>query len=329
MLQMAKGFVLVTAATALAALGQSSNSNMIVGAGYVSPTSLQVAPGQVITIFAAGVGSSLSQPVLAGSGNLPTSLAGISVTIQQGTNIPAPILKVSPVTTCASGCGVVTAITIQIPFNLMVFYCNPDLACPEILVATELFVTENGVPGTLIPINPLPDQVHILTVCDPALPGGLGSLPIGGLPCQPEVTHANGVLVSNTNPATVGEELVAYAVGLGATNPVAPAGHAATQPTPTVQMFDLDFNFHPNALPAQPTARPTSPLVPLFTGLTPGYPGLYQINFVVPELQPGALPCASGIAPPPGVSLVTTNLTVSVGGSTSFDGAAICVALSQ
>ena len=325
MLQPATRFALIAIATALTSWGQSANTNMIVGAGYVSPTSLQVAPGQVLTIYAAGVGSSLTQPVLAGPGNLPTSLAGIGVTIRQGTDTLAPILKVSPVSTCA-GCGVITAITIQIPFSLMTFYCSPALACPAILVETDLFVTENGVSGTLSTINPLPDQVHILTACDPVLPGGTGILPIGGLPCQPEVTHANGVLVSNTNPATVGEELVAYAVGLGATNPVVPAGQAATQPTPTVQTFNLDFNFHENALPAKPFATPTAPLVPLFTGLTPGYPGLYQINFVVPPLQ-SALPCAAGVPPPAAVSAVNTNLTVSVGGATSFDGAAICVAL--
>jgi uncharacterized protein (TIGR03437 family) len=326
MLQRATRFALVAAATALATLGQSASTNTIVGAGYVSPTSLQVSPGQVITIFAVGVGSTLTQPVLAGPGNLPTSLAGISVTIRQGTDTLAPILKVSPVSTCGAGCGVITAITIQVPFSLMVFYCSAALACPDVLVATDLFVTENGVPGTLSTINPLPDQVHILTVCDPVLPGGTGILPIGGLPCQPQVTHANGALVSNTNPAAVGEELVAYAVGLGATNPVVPAGQASTQPTPTVQTFNLDFNFHDNALPAQPSAKPTAPLLPLFTGLTPGYPGLYQINFVVPPLQ-SALPCAAGVPPPPAVSAVNTNLTVSVGGATSFDGAAICVAL--
>jgi uncharacterized protein (TIGR03437 family) len=318
-------FALISIATALTSMGQS---NTIVGAGYVSPTSRSIAPGQVITIFAAGVGSTLTQPVLAGAGNWPTTLAGISVTIRQGTDTLAPILKVSPVTTCA-GCGVITAITIQIPYSLMTFYCLPDNACPAILIATQFFVTENGVAGILSALNPLPDQIHILTVCDPLLPGGTGASPVGGLPCQQLVTHANGALVSTTNPAAVGEELVAYAVGLGATNPAVPSGQAAKQPTPTTQTFNLDFNFHPNALPSKPAASGAIQPPPLFTGLTPGYPGLYQINFKVPALQAGAIPCAAGVPPPPAVSLATSNLTVSLGGATSFDGAAICVALSQ
>jgi uncharacterized protein (TIGR03437 family) len=321
-------FALVAIATALTVVGQSGNLNTIVGTGYVSPTALTIAPGQVITIFAAGVGSTLTQPVLAGAGNWPTTLAGFSVTIRQATDTLAPILKVTPVPTC-SGCGVITAITIQIPYGVLVFYCLPDNACPDILLPTEIFVTDNGVAGTWSTLTTLPDQVHILTVCDPVLPGGTGSLPVGGLPCPPVVTHASGMPVSATNPAMVGEELVAYAVGLGATNPVVPAGQAAAQPTPTTQTFTLDFNFHPNALPAKPAASGVILPPPLFTGLTPGYPGLYQINFKVPALEAGALPCAAGVPPPPGVSLATTNLTVSVGGATSFDGAAICVSQTQ
>ena len=323
MTQSATWYVLIAAVTALSAWGQSASPNTIVGAGYLSPTSLKVAPGQVITVFAAGVGSTLTQPVFAGAGNLPTSLAGISVTIRQGTDIPAPILAVSPVATCGASCGVITAITIQIPYGLSTFFCLPDNACPTYLVATEFFVTENGVAGTLSVLNPQPDQVHILTVCDTVLPGGLGYSTVGGLPCQPIVTHTNGTLVSNIAPAAVGEELVAYAVGLGATNPAVPSGQPAAQPAPTVESFTLDFNFHPNALAAKPLS---SQAIPLFTGLTPGYPGLYQINFIVPQLQSGALPCATGAGPAP-ASLVSTNLTVSVGGYTSFDGAGICVSV--
>jgi hypothetical protein len=75
----------------------------------------------------------------------------------------------------------------------------------------QLVVTENGVAGNWTIVNPVPIQVHVLTICDTVL-GGSG---IATGRCQWEVTHANGTLVSNTNPASQGEELVAYAVGLG------------------------------------------------------------------------------------------------------------------
>jgi uncharacterized protein (TIGR03437 family) len=322
---------LIAAAAAISALGQSASPGAIIGAGYLFPTPINVAPGQVITLFAAGIGSSLTGPVYAPAGKLPTSLVGIGVTITQGTNMPAPILEVRPVTTC-TGCGALTAITIQIPYGLFT-PCNPSLGVcsnSEVVVLTEFFVTENGVAGTPSGLNVLADQVHILTICDTVLPGAFGYGPTGGLPCQPQVTHANGTLVSNANPAMVGEELVAYAVGLGATKPAVPTGEPATKPVPTAETFQLDFNFHPDALASKPfpsNVVPANyqPQIPLFTGLTPGYAGLYQINFLVPGVPAGLAPCVSGQGP----GLVATNLTVSVGGSTSFDGAAICVSLPE
>jgi uncharacterized protein (TIGR03437 family) len=52
--------------------------------------------------------------------------------------------------------------------------------------------------------------------------------------------------------------------------------------------------------------------------LTSGFVGLYQVNFVVPELPAGYLwRCG----------MVNSNLTVSIGRKTSFDGAGICVVL--
>src|SRR5271168_4714525 len=103
--------LLLAAASALSALGQSATPSTIVGAGYLFPAPINIAPGQVITIFATGVPSPPAQPVFAGTGNLPTSLAGIGVTIAQATEIPAPILQVSS-GGCAF-CGTITAITIQ------------------------------------------------------------------------------------------------------------------------------------------------------------------------------------------------------------------------
>jgi uncharacterized protein (TIGR03437 family) len=189
-------------------------------------------------------------------------------------------------------------------------------------------VTQNGVAGLPTPLNLTADQVHILTVCDSVLPEPLRYFLTA--PCQPEVTHANGTLVSSASPATVGEELVAYAVGLGATKPAAQAGEPPAQSLPTTQTFGLDFNFHPDALASNPFPTNVVPIgyqpqIPLFTGLTAGYSGLYQINFVVPGTPGGLHPCAAGQGP----GLVATNLTVSVGGSASFDGAGICVLLPE
>jgi uncharacterized protein (TIGR03437 family) len=176
----------------------------------------------------------------------------------------------------------------------------------------------------LIDVNPAPQQIHVLTTCDSVLPGGPGDGGFTGLRCQPEVTHANGTLVTANAPAQMGEELVAYAVGLGAVSPPAPTAQAASAPAQLVRPLALDFNYRPNALPTQPA--PSGP-APVFAGLASGYAGLYQINFTVPVSAPSTvLSCGTQVLPA-GVYAVQSYLTVSFGEQASFDGGGICMAV--
>jgi uncharacterized protein (TIGR03437 family) len=254
------------------------------------------------------VGRSLKQPVFAGAGKLPASLAGINVTLA-GTNISA-VLEVNPGVVC-NDCTGPTAITIQIPYELQPAPTNGPGG------VTAFYVTENGVSGTATPVLVLSDQVHILTVCDTVI--GASGQPTSGR-CQWEITHQDGSLVSMVNPASEGEVLTAYAVGLGATNPAVPTGQPVAQATPATQTFRMGFDFEANASPSGP---PSTAPAPLYAGLTPGYPGLYQINFVVPSIPAGLPPCNSY----QGTKFISTNLTVSVAGQNSFDGAELCVSV--
>jgi uncharacterized protein (TIGR03437 family) len=300
-------FAILCAASSYGAFGQSASVNTIVGMGYLYPP-VAVAPGQLITLFVAG-----------------NFEGAISAAVQ---GHPAPVLEVRPGSDCPSStlCSSVTAITVQIPYDIepACVFTNP--ACDVVLPA-QLVVTVNGVATAPIGLAPLADRVHIPTACDTVVPSGSGSEPYNELPCSPLVTHADGSLVTSGSPAQGGEEVVAYAVGLGLTTPAVPTGQAAATATPTYQTFSLDFNFRQNALatkPMRPTVipvlLPTSLYSPLYSGLVPGYVGLYQINFVVPQ-PPAGIEACSGT--------VQSNLTVSVGGQTSFDGAGICVAPSE
>jgi uncharacterized protein (TIGR03437 family) len=304
--------ILILALAVISALGQGANT--IVSAGYLYPGPTFVAPGQVITIFASGVGAGLTQPVVAGAGKLPTALAGISVTLVQSTNVPVPTLSLVP-EVLAPNFGVKTAITIQIPYELEMLTLGLGPGPPS------LFVTENGASGNWSGLFPQTDQVHILTTCDIAIGGS------GLARCPWEVTHADGQLVSTDNPAVDGEELVAYATGLGATNPAARTGQAATQPAPAAGTFRLSFNFQADALPAAPQQGSGNLSAPLFAGLVPGFAGLYQINFVVPAVPAGLPACAGQGLNLVNTNLVNTNMTVSIGGATSFDGAELCVSV--
>ncbi len=319
-------FLLQAALALLLSQALAAQNNTIVGAGYGSPVPLYAAPGQVLTLFVHGVAKSLNQTVRAPNGVWPTSLAGITVTLIQDTRIPVPILEVRPISTCGPpfplevACGALTAITVQIPYELIPL-------CPLCLrpvgPSPELLVTENGQDGVAIGITPLADQVHVLTSCDILLQPDPPSVNLTGLPCPPMVIHGDGQLVSAANPAKPGEQLAAYAVGLGPTNPPARAGQPAPAPLHAVQAMALDYNFHINALPAKPAEGSA---VPLFTGLTPTYPGLYQINFVVPPIPDGTRNCADPGTFVPQANVIRSNLTVSFGGAYSFDGAGICVA---
>jgi len=333
------GFVFLSAATAVVS-GFGQSTPVVTGAGYTSPAPVNVAPGQILTIFVQGIGSTLTQPVRPSGNTLPTSLAGISATLQQGSNRSVGIVDVRPVSTCGppslagsglfpqaiSNCGQLTAVTVQIPFNIVTI-CSVCEVPPSEYAPTILWISENGADSAVIQLLALSDQIHVLTGCDMFLTTASPPVNYTALPCSPMVTHLDGSLVSFNSPAKPAEVLVAYAVGLGGTIPPTVAGQAASSAAPTSIVFSMQFNYLANALPA----RPTGSQAPLFTGATAGYAGLYQINFVVPALPAGTPACAGADVSQlqPGSNVVQSNLTVSIGGTFSFDGAPICVAVPQ
>jgi uncharacterized protein (TIGR03437 family) len=213
------------------AFGQSG-SNTITGMGYLYP-SVAVAPGQLISVFV--------------EGNVQ---GNIGATVQ---GLVAPVLEMRSPSDCPtwSLCSSQTAITIQIPFELQPGCSFTNPACNVVLL-TQLIITVNGAAGPPVDLTPLADRVHILTSCDTVVPGGSGVAALNLLPCSPLVTHADGSPVTPASPAQSAEELIAYAVGLGLTNPAVPTGKAATAATPTSETFALDFNFRPNALATKP-----------------------------------------------------------------------------
>jgi len=80
--------------------------------------------------------------------------------------------------------------------------------------------------------------------------------------------HPDFSLVTASNPAKPGEVLVIYLVGMGTPSPPVASGALS---------------------PANPLAKVTGqvtvdgqPAAVQFAGLTPGFVGLYQINFAVP-----------------------------------------------
>jgi uncharacterized protein (TIGR03437 family) len=294
-----------------------ASSQTITGAGYLAPAPVSAAPGQILTFFVDGIGTT-----------------GITAILHQGAAITAPVIDVRSIPTCSgvavpaqNTCGALTAVTVQIPYELSVL-C-PLCASPAILF-TELVILGNG-QSAAIELNGLADQIHVLTSCDIALNvhGYVAPNNTSGLPCPPMVTHADGTLVTASKPANPGEELTAWTTGLGATNPPATTGQPSTKPVPTAQTLGIDYNYTVNALATKPRPAfvPAPTLAPAYSGLAPGFLGLYQINFVVPPgPSNGIARCALPGTFLAGTNTVQSNLTVSFGGTYSFDGAGICVA---
>jgi hypothetical protein len=305
----------------------TQNGPHILGYGYTLPTPVNVAPGELLTLMVNGTTLPLSggYTVRAPAGaDLPTTMAGVSIGYSQGNGWLAPIHSVHGFYGCGyqllgrGSCTPLAAFTVQIPFE-----AQPCAPCAGEYLGSE----QNGVPDLRVDSQSFADQVHILTSCDTILSNADGApASATGLPCPSVVAHGDGSLVSVKSPAKGGEEIVVYAVGLGQTNPPLQTGKLVTAAAPTQTTYGLDFNYHPNALGSKPL--PNAP-PPVYAGATPGFVGLYQINFVVPPPPPGTPACVEpqgAPGAPPGQNIVYSNLTVSVGGQSSFDGARICVA---
>ncbi|MGA2882156.1 MAG: putative Ig domain-containing protein [Bryobacteraceae bacterium] len=151
----------------------------------------------------------------------------------------------------------------------------------DIQIPNEVTASQQ-VPIVLSVNNALTQPVMLDIV--PAAPGVLSA---NDGPTPPSVQNgahiiaqhgADFSLVSSSNPAKPGEYLVMYLVGMGATNPgVASGVQAPSSPLASVTN--------------QPTVTVGSqPANVAFAGLTPGFVGLYQINFQVPtSVSSGAL----------------------------------------
>lgn len=291
----------------VAALHAQSQITLI-GAGYQHPAPAFLAPGQVITLFMTGAQTVLPQQAgvrtqRASRLPLPTTLAGFSVRILEplgGVNQNLPMLSVTQTSTCsdptvAASVCMVTALRVQIPTALRSFVFS------QVPVQAELIIAENGMPSQSFGFTPLPDNVHIVSSCD--------SPYAATSPCSPAVTHADGTPVYTGSPAKIGETIVLYALGLGPTNPAVPEGQPTPMSAPAAALqYGLSFDYaNPGSLVSSVSTSPATPsAAPIFVGLTPGFAGLYQINF--------AIPAPAFATPPCNISNQNANLTVTVSG---------------
>jgi uncharacterized protein (TIGR03437 family) len=282
-------------------------------------------PAQAMTHIGNGIWQAAWKPVntgpvqvlvvaISGSGN-PGATTGGSTTLS-GT-VSSPSTSATPLVTAA---GVVHAASDQggvpiAPGGLITVYGNnladgaaedSGLPLPQTLSGTQVLLGDQPLPilytntGQLnvqvpygVPINTQYQltvqhgntlSVPQSLVVAPAQPGiftvnqqGTG---------QGSIVRSDGVtLVPPGTPATAGDTIVIYCTGLGAVTPPVQEGSAA----PTTPPLSTTVNSVAVTIGGQ-----QAPVA--FSGLAPGYAGLYQINVVVP----------SGVAPGNAVPVVLT-----------------------
>jgi uncharacterized protein (TIGR03437 family) len=212
--------------------------------------------GSIGTIFCTGL--SIQGVVSARDLPLPTSLAGVTVTVG---GAAAPLFAVADL-------GSFQQINFQVPLEA---------------VSDQIAVSQNGLQATMTPaltLNVAGDFFRI-----------------GGTRYGIFQHGADYSLVTQDNPARGGETIIAYATGLSAAYPAVPTGQPAPlsplshvpQSIDTAQLgYDIEQTglsvngiavFDPPPISGDSTGKQPIP----FMGLTPGAVGLYQINFTFPS----------------------------------------------
>lgn len=182
-------------------------------------------------------GSGLASTTSSATIPFPNNLSGVQVLINQ---VAAPIYYVSP-----------TQISVIVPY----------ITTPQ--TVAQIQVINNGANSNVVTNFTGETSAGIFT-----------NNPVGGIGYA-AAERPDGSVISDSNPALVGETEALYLAGMGAVSPSVSDGTAAPSTTlaytsaqPQIYLYDSAGN----------TAQATV----TFSGLAPGFAGLYQINFTVP-----------------------------------------------
>jgi len=285
-----------------------------VNIGYTEPAPFQVAPGQVVTLFlddiSFGADGSL-RAAQAGGGDLPKSLSGISVRITQldGSEMQAPIFAVQQKRVCGlsgleagdAGC-LLTLVKAQIPFELP---GDPVLGEQNVYTLPQpalISIDVDGRRGRGFPLQPLPDNSHVLTTRDDVWDTSTSSL------CDRQVFHSDGSEVTRGAPAKAGETLSVLSYGLGRTDPIvasgrpSPEGAMITAPIPNAPRVTLGIvtkfvNVLSSAprMAFNPDISGATPLRITAASLLPDQIGIYMVSFTLPVPKDPIIPCDSDV----------------------------------
>ncbi len=213
--------------------------------GHGSP----VAPGSLIAIFGTFAGASTADATTV---PLLTSLGGVSVTFN---GIPAPVRDVIPT-------GAFPFVNAQMPFEVIPGTVNVIVTVNGVQSAPKPIPIAGAAPG-LFTIPPTGQGNAILVFVDPA----------DGIAKIAAPTSASASIGYPTAPIPRGQSGFFYATGLGVMTPPIDDGKGGLE-LPLVTHF---ANAKPTVLIGGITSHVD------FAGQAPGYPGVDQVNIVIPN----------------------------------------------
>lgn len=216
----------------------------VANAASYQPVTASLAPGELITLSGTDLYSG-SNLLIAPSGAFPTSLGGVSVTIDG--------------TACAIYYVSATQIAVVVPYELASM--TTGLA--------NIQVTNNSVQSNIV-------QMYLTD----SAPGSF-SQSANGIGYAAALHATTGQLITQTNPAQPGEYISLFLTGLGTVTPtvadgaLGPANPLSIADVYTAGNLTVYFNDYINgSIQNNGTIQ--------FAGLAPSLAGLYQINVQVP-----------------------------------------------
>ena len=234
---------------------------------------MPVAVGSLVSIFGANLATSLAS---ADTVPFSTSLGGVSVTFG---DVPAPLRNVIP--------GDPAQLNAQLPFGAL----GPGQQSGTVSVV----VTVNGVSSA-----PKPVPVVLMAPGVFSIPPGIGNAVLvtsDGKIAAP--TSASASIGYPTRPIKPGEGCFFYATGLGPVTPPVKDGHDLLDALRTA-------NSQPIVMVGGMTAHVD------FAGLSPQFPGVYQINITIPNNAPIGDAIPLQIQTPDGSVTSTDKVTIAI-----------------
>jgi len=210
-----------------------------------------MAPGSLVTIFGAFPGATLAD---ADTVPFSTSLGGASVTFN---GIAAPVRDVNPG-------GAFPIINAQLPFEVM-NGLNGATTVPVVV--------------TINKVQSAPQQIPVAAIAPGifTIPEGVGVAVLVNLTDFSVAAPTNANLGVPSRPIKPGEQAYMYVTGLGAMTPPIADGAADLVTTHTANSTPIVWIGGVNTGVMAPV---------IFAGQAPSYPGVNQINLMIPQNAP-------------------------------------------